>query len=493
MKLSFYDRLHYINSWFSLPGFPSLAKRLPVFFVHSSKIKILNNPQDFYDELLSRSSKAKHRIIIASLYLGTGELEKKLVSVISERLRSEPQLKLRWLLDFTRASRGENNSRKMLLPLINEKESCSRVSLFHTPRLRGLYKALIPERWNEIIGLQHMKVYIYDDSLVISGANLSNDYFVNRQDRYFVIEKCSDLADFYEGLITKVSNLSFRLKKDDTVAWDVGKDNTLHPFLGSYKQYCYRFQREIHQFWELELEKSKERLIKMYDTFKNSDQESTDDSTSEVDTLLLPTIQMPHFNIKLDSESTIEFLQSIPKEGRINLATGYFNLTEEYVDTLIGRDFIGHVSLLCAHPKANGFLGAKGFAGGIPTAYTKLCKDFYEKVQNSSSNNRIEIYEYQRDGWTFHAKGLWYFPERESTPSATLIGSPNFGFRSVYKDLETQLLLSTRSESLRYKLYQEQDRLYKDATRVKTSTFQEEDRIIPLWVKIVTYFMKFYF
>ena len=37
---------------------------------------------------------------------------------------------------------------------------------------------------NETVGLQHMKLYLYDDTVLISGANLSEDYFVNRQDRF---------------------------------------------------------------------------------------------------------------------------------------------------------------------------------------------------------------------------------------------------------------------------------------------------------------------
>ncbi|KAI9577380.1 hypothetical protein GQX74_013623 [Glossina fuscipes] len=49
-------------------------------------------------------------------------------------------------------------------------------------------KRWIPPRWNELLGLQHMKIYLFDDAVLISGANLSNDYFTNRQDRYILIE-----------------------------------------------------------------------------------------------------------------------------------------------------------------------------------------------------------------------------------------------------------------------------------------------------------------
>ena len=45
----------------------------------------------------------------------------------------------------------------------------AQVSLFHSPDLRGLTRLVLPERVNEVVGLQHMKLYIFDNSLVISG------------------------------------------------------------------------------------------------------------------------------------------------------------------------------------------------------------------------------------------------------------------------------------------------------------------------------------
>ena len=37
--------------------------------------------------------------------------------------------------------------------------------------------------------------------------------------------------------------------------------------------------------------------------------------------------------------------------------------------------------LLMAHPEANGFLGAKFPAGGIPHAYTSIAKMFFNQVR----------------------------------------------------------------------------------------------------------------
>lgn len=112
---------------------------------------------------------------MASLYLGTGPLEQELVDCLESSLEKSLQskfpsdLKVSILLDFTRGSRGRKNSRSMLLPLLQRFPERVRVSLFHTPNLRGLLRLLIPERFNETIGLQHIKVYLFDNNVILSG------------------------------------------------------------------------------------------------------------------------------------------------------------------------------------------------------------------------------------------------------------------------------------------------------------------------------------
>lgn len=44
-----------------------------------------------------------------------------------------------------------------------------RVALYQSHKLRGLLLRILPERLNETVGLQHMKVYIFDDNVIISG------------------------------------------------------------------------------------------------------------------------------------------------------------------------------------------------------------------------------------------------------------------------------------------------------------------------------------
>lgn len=54
----------------------------------------------------------------------------------------------------------------------------------------------------------------------------------------------------------------------------------------------------------------------------------------------------------------------------------------------------------------------------------------------------------------FHGKGLWYYPDfkKSQLPSATIIGSSNFGHRSVNRDLEANLLICTKDNELQRQL-----------------------------------------
>jgi CDP-diacylglycerol--glycerol-3-phosphate 3-phosphatidyltransferase len=47
--------------------------------MHSSDISVLHTPQEFYQTLLQSCQQAERRINLATLYIGTGELEQALV------------------------------------------------------------------------------------------------------------------------------------------------------------------------------------------------------------------------------------------------------------------------------------------------------------------------------------------------------------------------------------------------------------------------------
>lgn len=310
----------------------------PCFPVDASKITIIHEPQVFYKTLVEKCENAKSRIILASLYIGVGKLENKLITSIHDNMKRNENLKVNILLDFTRGTRGVINSKSILMPLINENDSCC-VSLYHTPALRGLTKKLAPARWNELFGLQHMKLYLIDDTVIISGANLSNDYFTNRQDRYIMIEN-KGLANFYSNFIGKVQEFSLKVKTNGDV--QLHDKWNLIPYKSAQLDFAAEARDRVRNYFDNVLEKQK------YLRAAEKNIESGDGN----DTWIFPLIEMGQLGIHHDSLVTKKLLSNALDYSELKLATGYFNLTQNYMDTLT-NECSAKCSILMAHPNVS--------------------------------------------------------------------------------------------------------------------------------------------
>ncbi|XP_043924098.1 CDP-diacylglycerol--glycerol-3-phosphate 3-phosphatidyltransferase, mitochondrial [Protopterus annectens] len=478
--------------------FQWIGNLVPEFLISSSQVKVLFSPAEFYNTMKDSIKVAKKRVVMASLYLGTGSLEQELVNCLQQALELSVQenqissLRVSVLLDFTRGSRGKKNSRTMLLPLLKKFPDQIRISLYHTPDLRGILKLLMPERFNETIGLQHIKVYLFDDDVILSGANLSDSYFTNRQDRYILLKGCSEIADFFEELVNAIGDASLQLQQDDTVKM---KRGMVHPYQGCRSKFCKAANQRIMEVVNSTKEKqqhhntTRERLTDREQTMLSDTQSSNDETIR--DTWVYPLIQMKPFGIRLDEMITKALLTEAEEESRIFLTSGYFNLTRTYMDLVLHTR--ADYQILLASPEVNGFFGAKGVAGAIPAAYVYIACQFYDRVCQLGMHGRIHLHEYFRKDWTFHAKGLWYYLSGSSLPCLTLIGSPNFGYRSVHRDLEAQVAIVTENIELQRQLYQEQEQLYCRSSEISSSTFQQPNRYVKLWVKLVTPLIKNFF
>ena len=90
-------------------------------------------------------------------------------NAVKKSTESRAPINVEILLEHTRGSRGKINSRTMLLPLLHQFNKNVKISLYQAPELRGLLKAILPERFNETIALTHLKVYLTDDTVIMSG------------------------------------------------------------------------------------------------------------------------------------------------------------------------------------------------------------------------------------------------------------------------------------------------------------------------------------
>lgn len=121
------------------------------------------------------------------------------------------------------------------------------------------------------------------------------------------------------------------------------------------------------------------------------------------DTWIYPLIQMKPFEIQIDEIVTETLLTEAERGARVYLTTGYFNLTQAYMDLVLGTR--AEYQILLASPEVNGFFGAKGVAGAIPAAYVHIERQFFRELCSLGQQERVRLQEYWRRGWTFHAKG----------------------------------------------------------------------------------------
>ncbi len=94
-----------------------------------------------------------------------------MIATLSQALKDNPQLEVSILTDALRGTREspDPSCASLLASLIAEHGSRVKISMFHTPNLTGWRKKYLPKRLNEGWGLQHMKLYGFDDEIMLSG------------------------------------------------------------------------------------------------------------------------------------------------------------------------------------------------------------------------------------------------------------------------------------------------------------------------------------
>ena len=159
-------------------------RKSPCFELYSSQVQIITSPQDYYLALHKLAGDAERRISMSALYLGTGNLEKYLVEKLTKCTRQNEDLRVTLLLDYmrgTRLSKGGESSLTVLKALKMEAwRKKVRVGFFHMPDTGILRGRFSESAIREIFGVHHIKAHVFDDNVLITGANLSEDYFTDR-------------------------------------------------------------------------------------------------------------------------------------------------------------------------------------------------------------------------------------------------------------------------------------------------------------------------
>ncbi|KAI1173467.1 hypothetical protein F4777DRAFT_600585 [Nemania sp. FL0916] len=479
-----------------LAPFTSELDRLaPSFEISASQIQIIRSPADFYETLKSKIRNAKSRIFLSTLYIGKTEEElarpptRAAITTLQEALRSNPELKLSILTDALRGTREapSPSCASLLAPLIAEfGPDRVEIRMYHTPNLTGLRKRHIPKRVNEGWGLQHMKLYGVDDEVILSGANLSNDYFTNRQDRYHLFAS-KDVTEFFLSLYRGVTSLSFLVEPSKEPAgfrlqWP--STNAASSPLEHPERYVSQATQVISKLISVDHSKNgKNGLPARRDS---SSKDTTVYMLGQLSQLMRPdtSTELPVITHLLQTLAGPEYAGS-----SWTFTAGYFNPDPTLRNLLLSTASQDN-TVITASPYANGFYGSKGVSGLLPGGYTYLARRFLREIHERKRQSSIVLKEWRRGvvgepgGWTYHAKGLWITLPNEDNPSMSIIGSSNYTKRSYSHDLEAGALIVTRDEDLKKRLGAEQLWLQDFAKPVTLDDFATNERRVGLNVRI---------
>ena len=490
-------------------------------------IQILDTPTDFYTTLLSLISTATQHITLSSLYLGTGPLETQLVAAIQRRCQQQPQLKVHILLDYYRGTRDVSGHSSVtalhpLLALNTPTEQRITVSLFRPPvrRFAGPVDAFFRGRWRELRGVHHMKYYIVDEHSILSGANLSDTYFTNRQDRYILFKHNHTLVDWLHQLTTLLTTSQFAYTASST-------GQLTQPQNGSNAQQLKAQLMELikptEEDGQVGMNAAHATLMPQVDTWLFPALQLGMVGVREEENIVTRLIKLtaltafaPHSPImqaRQAASSTSPSAASASSAAAppppltastvpcLSIATGYMNLPSIYTNALLSA--VTPVHLLSSSESANGWYGAKGIAEHVPRLYSAVLYSFLEQLVHGGQH-MVDVKEWQRDGWSYHVKGMWLSMGAAAAEAKgqeavlSVVGSTNFGLRSMERDAECSVVIVTKGGlgegSLARRLGEERDRLWANGVQVTVETFEREgsERQLPWLIRWVAKFAREY-
>jgi len=173
---------------------------VPCIPVAAGCVTTLTEPMIYRETLLELIAGAKERILIATLYLQDDDAGREVLAALYAAKAARPELEIAVFVDWHRAQRG----------LIGKTKSAGNATLYREmARLCGPGVPVygVPVQTREMMGVMHLKGFIFDDTVLYSGASINDVYLHRHQryrlDRYHVIQD-RQLADSLAGLLLQV-------------------------------------------------------------------------------------------------------------------------------------------------------------------------------------------------------------------------------------------------------------------------------------------------
>lgn len=284
--------------------------------------------------------------------------------------------------DFNRSSRMGDDDGTLHNSLL------SRRTLVNANPISGVKKAVVDaagiKGLVEVLGVYHVKYIIVDDTLILTGANLSEEYYTTREDRYVVLQ-CGSVQAFFVSVSELFANEN---EIQNSQAAKASLEEKLREWKG-----------EASPQKRYDAQATQSNVIGWVEPNFNFPKQAAnaDPATSSCDEFIN--------DAELLSDIASRHRQKHGSYPWIGIQTAYFNPTNEMLEVF--KDITsggGSITVITASGKSHGFYqpptSSTNTRTWIPSAYKYIA----EKVGEMDG---VEVKLWEKEGWTFHRKGIW--------------------------------------------------------------------------------------
>jgi CDP-diacylglycerol--serine O-phosphatidyltransferase len=403
-------------------------EKLPLLPVDSDALQILFQADQFKARILELIAKAERRIYLVALYLQDDEAGREIMQALYTAKQQRPQLDIRIFVDFHRAQRGLIGKG----PQHGNDRMYQEFSARHPDIAIPVYG--VPVKRREWLGVLHIKGFVFDNTLLYSGASLNNVYLFQqdryRFDRYHQITNAG-LTDTFVRFIMRhfVNDAAVpRLDQPDV------------PNIKTLKNDQRRF-RQLLQTGRYEFE---------------------DSVIGPRQFGVTPLVGLGKRGNRLNRAIRDLFRSA---EKKIFICTPYFNLPRSLtrdIDGLLDRQV--SVTIVVGDKTANDFFipPSEPFktVGGLPYLYEINLRRFAQRYQHYIDNGQLNLMIWKHEQNSYHLKGIFV------DDHTSLITGSNLNPRAWALDIENGLLLRDSHRLLTDRFQAEQQNILTHATRI---------------------------
>ncbi|HGO5815393.1 TPA: CDP-diacylglycerol--serine O-phosphatidyltransferase [Mannheimia haemolytica] len=354
-----------------------VLKSLPFLPQAAEQVQFLFSSKAFKQQILQLIQTAKKRIYITALYFEKDEAGQEVLAALYQAKRNNPELEINILVDWHRAQRGR----------IGETENLSNADWYakvkqeqDLPPDQEIAFYGVPINGREVFGVLHLKGFVFDDTVLYSGASINNVYLHQldryRYDRYHVIENQA-LADSWVEFIQQHILTNEAVKRLDTEVRP--KTIEIRPQIRAFRKQLSREEYRINRV------------------------------TKNDELAVSPLFGLGRRKNQLNKVIEALFYQT---EQKLTICTPYFNFPHSLrirIEWLLASG--KSVEIIVGDKTANDFYTKPDekftMASALPYLYEKNLRAFAKRLDDYVQNKQLTIRLWKDGENSYHLKGVW--------------------------------------------------------------------------------------